>query len=158
MTDDTKQLFLADRARALATVILTRRDDLTIVETKQTTGLDLHVYIDREDKPMRLALGIQLRAVASEMTAENANKVLGPTIGQFQGMRKFTYPVCLFFFAMRKEQAYFSWLAEPVITDVGPKLVHHTKANCVELTDELLGRVVGRIVDWYDALESVLIA
>jgi hypothetical protein len=158
MTDDAKELFLADRVRAFATVILTRRDDLTIAETKQSTGLDFHVYIDREGKPMRLAFGVLLRGVSSPMTADNANKVLGPTMGQFQGMRKFTYPVCLFFFSMRDERAYFSWLAEPVLTEGAPKLIHHAKATCVELTDELLGQVVERIVGWYDAVEAVLIA
>jgi hypothetical protein len=158
MTDEAKALFLADRVRVLATVVLTRRDDLTVAETKQSTGLDLHVYIDREDKPMRLAFGVLLRGVASPMTADNANRVLGPTMGQFQGMRKFTYPVCLFFFTMRDEKAYFSWLAEPVLTDGAPKLVHHARTNCVELTDDLLGHVVERIVGWYDAVETLLIA
>jgi hypothetical protein len=158
MTDEAKELFLADRVRALATVLLTRRDDLTIAETKQSTGLDLHVYIDREDKPMRLAFGVLLRGVATPMTAEAASKALGPTMGQFQGLRKFTYPVCLFYFTMRDDRAYFAWLAEPVLTGGGPKLVHHGKADCVELTDDLLNQVVERIVEWYDAVEAVLIA
>jgi hypothetical protein len=79
-------------------------------------------------------------------------------LGQFQGMRKFTYPVCLFFLTMREEQAYSSWLAEPVVNKGAPKLIHHTKADCVELTDELLGQVVNQIVGWYDAVEAVLIA
>ena len=157
MTNETKEHFIADRVRALATIILTRRDDLTIAETKQSTGLDYHVYIDREDKPMRLAFGVLLRGVSTPMTPENANKVLGPTMGHFQGLRKFTYPVCLFFFTMRDEKAYFSWLAEPVLTDAGPKLVHHDKANCVELTDELLEQVVEGVVNWYDAVETLLI-
>jgi hypothetical protein len=73
-------------------------------------------------------------------------------------MRKFTYPVCLFFFSMRDEQAFFSWLAEPVLADGAPKLVHHGKANCVELTDEKLDQVVEQVVAWYDAVEVVLIA
>jgi hypothetical protein len=158
MTTDAKKLFIADRVRALATVILTRRHDLHIEETKSTTGLDFHVYVDREDKPMRLAFGVLLRGVSSPMTTANANMVLGPTMGQFQGMRKFTYPVCLFFFTMRDEQALFSWLAEPVVTGSGPKLVHHVKTNCVPLHDELLDDVVKRVVNWYDAVESVLIA
>src|SRR5882724_12920095 len=117
MTNDSKKRFVAERARVLATIILTRRGDLTIVDTKKDTGLDLHVYIDREDKPMRLMFGVLLRGVHSPVTVEQANRVLGPTMAQFQGMRKFTYPVCLFFFTMRGEQAFFSWLAEPVVTD-----------------------------------------
>ena len=72
-------------------MILTR-SDLTIVDTKKDTGLDFHVYIDREDKPMRLTFGILLRGVSSPVTAEQANKVLGPTMGQFQGMRNVHRP------------------------------------------------------------------
>ena len=75
-------------------------------------------------------------------------------MGQFRGMRKFTYPVCLFLFTMRDEEGFFSWLAEPVVTGGAPKLVHHDQVNCVELTDDLLSQVVG----WYDAVEAVLIA
>ena len=62
--------------------------------------------------------------------------------------RKFTCPVCLFFFTMSDERAYFSWLAEPVLTDGAPKLIHDGKADCVELTDDRLDRVVERIVEW----------
>jgi hypothetical protein len=114
--------------------------------------------VEREDKPMRLVFGVLLRGVPSPTTAEEANKALGPTVGFFQGLRKFTYPVCLFFFTVREEQAFFSWLAEPVVNGGGPKLVHHTRANCVELTDALVGGVVDRVVAWYDAVEAVLIA
>ena len=158
MTNDSREQLMAERLRALATVILTRRGDLTIVETKRDTGIDFHVSIDREDKPMRLTFGILLRGMPSSVTVEQANQILGPTIGQFQGMRKFTYPVCLFFLTMRDEQAFFSWLAEPVLTGGAPKLVHHDKAHCVPLTDELLEQVIEQIVAWYDAVEAVLIA
>ena len=39
MTDEAKQLFLADRVRALAAVILTRRDDLTIPRARFAEAL-----------------------------------------------------------------------------------------------------------------------
>ncbi len=138
--------------------MLTRRPDLILAETKQGTGLDQHVSVDREDKPMRLTFGVLLRGAWSPATAAQANKVLGPAMGQFRGMRKFTYPVCLLFFTMREERAFFSWLAEPVVTDTGPKLVHHETAKCVEFSDELLAQVVAQVVAWYDAVEAVLIA
>ena len=158
MTSETNERYLGGQVRSRANVILTRRDDLRVVETKEQTGLDMHVYVDREDKPMRLVFGVLLRGAASPTTADQANKVLGPTMGFFQGLRKFTYPVCLFFFTVRDEQAFFSWLAEPVVNGDGPKLVHHTQANCVALTDAFLGEVVDRVVAWYDAVESMLIA
>jgi hypothetical protein len=149
---------LAERVRALATVILTRRGDLTIVDTKRDTGLDLHVSIDREDKSMRLTFGVLLRGLPTSVTIEQANRALAPTMAQFQGMRKFTYPVCLLVFTLREEQAFYSWLAEPIVTGGAPKLVHHTKAQCVPLTDELLGQVIEQVIAWYDAVEAVLIA
>jgi hypothetical protein len=158
MTDEAREQLLAEQVRALATIILTRRGDLTVRETRRDTGLDFHVHIDREDKPMRLVFGVLLRGVPSPVTAGQANKVLGPTMGQFRGMRKFTYPVCLFLFTLREEQAFFSWLAEPVVTGGAPKLLHREKAACVELTDEQLSRVVEEVVAWYDAVEAVLIA
>jgi hypothetical protein len=107
---------------------------------------------------MRLTFGVLLRAVPSPVTPEHANQVLGPTMGQFLGMRKFTYPVCLLFFTMREEQEFFSWLAEPTLTEGAPKLVHHLSPNCVPLTNELLDQIVEAIVAWYDAVEAVLIA
>jgi len=157
VTNDSKEQFLGERVRALATIVLTRRGDLAIVETKKDAGLDFHVYIDREDKSMRLMFGVLLRGVPSPVSIDHANKILEPTMGQFQGMRKFTYPVCLFFFTMREEQAFFSWLAEPVVNGAVPKLVHHAIANCVELTNERLDQVVDAIVSWYDSVEFVLI-
>jgi hypothetical protein len=158
VTNDSIEQLLGERVRALATIVLTRRGDLSVVETKKDTDLDFHVYIDREDKPMRLMFGVLLRGVPSPVTIDHANKILGPTMGQFQGMRKFTYPVCLFFFTMREEQAFFSWLAEPVVNGSMPKLVHRDTANCVELTNERLDQAVDAIVAWYDSVEAVLIA
>jgi hypothetical protein len=153
-----KEQSLGEWAKAAAKVILTRRDDLVIVDTKDETGLDFHVQIDREEKSMRLIFGVLLRVVPSPVTPNHANKVLRPTMGQFQGMRKFTYPVCLFFLTMRDDQELFSWLAEPTLTDGVPKLVHHEVANCVPVTRELLDQFVEGIVAWYDAVEAVLIA
>ncbi len=158
MTEASKAKLLADRVRAMATVVLTRRDDLMIAETKRGTGLDLQVVIDRDDKPMRLAFGVLLRGISSTATAPRANGALGPTMGHFQGLRKFTYPVCLFFFTMQEDQEFFCWLAEPVMTPDGPKLVHHDKAACVEFTRELLDQIVERVIEWYDAVETLLIA
>jgi hypothetical protein len=73
VADDFKDRFLAERARAMATVILTRRDDLTIAETKDDTGLDYHVYVGRGGKAVRAMFGVLLRGVMSPVTPEHAN-------------------------------------------------------------------------------------
>jgi hypothetical protein len=152
-----KERFLAERARALATVYLTRRNDLTVTETKEVTGLDYHVYVDREGDPMRLVFGVLLRATFEPVTAEHANKVLGPTVGHFHRLGGFTYPVCLLYFTMRDDQAFFAWLAEPVIDEAGaPKLLLPNKTDCKVLTQAVLDAAVTRVVEWYDALQAAL--
>jgi hypothetical protein len=72
--------------RTWASSILTRRDNLRPVQTTEQTGLDMHVYVAREDKPMRLVFGVLLRGVPAPTTAEQANKILGPRMGVFQGL------------------------------------------------------------------------
>ncbi len=89
---------------------------------------------------------------------EGANEVLKPTMAQFNGMGKFLYPVCLLFFTMREEQELISWLAEPVVENGTPKLVHHKTASCVELTREALDDAVERVVAWYDAVRPMMVA
>jgi hypothetical protein len=102
----------------------------------------LHVTIDREDKTKRLVFGVVVHGAGGSTIGSGANRMLGPTMGRFAGLRKFAYPVCLFFFTMGDDQAYFSWLAEPIVADGAPKLVQHEKARCVELTNEVLNEAV----------------
>src|SRR3954466_8848124 len=106
MTGETNERYLGSQVRSRANVILTRRDDLRVVETKEQTGLDVHVYVDREAQPMRIVFGVLLRGAPPPTTSEPANKVFGPTMGSFQGLRKFTYPVCLCLLWVRDEQAF----------------------------------------------------
>lgn len=158
MTEAATKQLLAERLRALATVVLTRIPELTLAEARAETGLDLLVTIDREDKSMRLVFGVLLRSASSPVSAEQVNALLAPTVRQFQGMRKFTYPVCLFAFTTGEEQAWFTWLAEPVVDGGAPKLRHRSAPHWVELTDVLLAKVLEQVVAWYDAVETVLIA
>jgi hypothetical protein len=160
MTDEAKERFLADRVRALAAVRLTRRDDLTTGETRQGTGLDLHVYIDRKDKPMRLAFGVLLRGVASPTTADGGRREQGPgpDDGPVSGDAEIHVPRLSVLLHDAGRGGLLLVARRAGADRRPPKLVHHGKADCVELTDDLLGQVVERIVGWYDAVEGVLIA
>jgi len=159
VVDDFKERFLADRARALATVLLTRRDDLTIDEAPGDAGLDFLVHVRRDGKPVRPMFGVLLRAAVAPATVEQANKILTPTVASFQRLGRFTYPVCLFFFTMREDQAFFAWLAEPILGEDGSPRLHPPKqADCRELDNDGLDAIVDRVLAWYDALEAELIA
>ncbi len=65
MGNEPRTGYLADQVRVRAAMVLSRRGDLTVVETKKDTGLDFHVYVEREDRDMRLMFGVFLRGVPS---------------------------------------------------------------------------------------------
>ena len=106
MTDEFKQLLLRDWAKAAATVVLTRRDDLTIGGIEKELGIDFRVFIDREDDWMRPSFGVLARAIPPTVTTDQANQLLGSTVAEFLGMTGITVPTCLLFFTMREDQGF----------------------------------------------------
>jgi len=157
MTEEAKRLFVADRAVVMAAVIMMRRDDLTINKAKTGSGLDLLVSINRDPRTNQFDFGVKLLGAMPTMSVEDVNASINSELAG-HGARKYSIPACLFFCTMRDDQAFFTWLAEPVLTDGTPRLIHHTQADCVELTNDRLEQVVERIVTWYDAVAGVMVA
>jgi hypothetical protein len=156
MAKDFKDAFLAERVRALATVYLTRRDDLRI-ETKEGLGLDFLVYILKEEDPSQRPFGVLLRAEMAPVTPEQANALLHPSVSSFRELGTFPYPVCLFFFTMRDDKGYFTWLLEPLVNGQGkPRLRARSEADCKPLDREAIDRIVATVDHWYDALYADL--
>jgi hypothetical protein len=148
-----KEWFVAERARSLAAVFLTRRRELDLEDSKEETGLDFHVRIVHDHRPTGKSFGVLLRGAMSPVTEANANKVLRSTVASFGSKGPFHYPVCLFFFTMRDDQGYSTWLLEPVITDPGiPKLIHRTEPDCRKLDDNALDHIIATVDTWYDVL------
>jgi hypothetical protein len=148
-----KEWFIADRARNLAVVFLTRRADLDVQDIKEDTGLDYLVQIVPDHRPTGKTFGILLRGAMSPVTEEQANQVLKPTAASFGKLGPFYYPGCLFFFTMRDDQGYYTWLLEPVITARGsPKLAYRPDPDCRELDDAALDHIVSTVNAWYDVL------
>ena len=56
MSSDTNERYIGGQVRSRANVILTRRDDLRVVQTKEQTDLDLHVYVDRESNGIQAGM------------------------------------------------------------------------------------------------------
>jgi hypothetical protein len=151
MAKGFKEWFVADRARALATVYLTRRDDLAITDTKEQTGIDFLVSLRRNGKPSGRAFGVYLRGAMSPVSVDHANRVLKPSVDAFQRLGEFPYPVCLFFFTMVNDKGYFAWLVEPIIADGKPRLVQKRAPECAEMNEHTVDRIVEFVSAWYDA-------
>lgn len=153
--EDRQEWFVGERTLALAMVTLTRRDDLVVMNAPQGVGLKFIVYITKEkgERSVR-QFGVFLRGTKSPVTVSHLDKVLRPTMHSFLGIGQFPYPVCLFHFTMDDDKGYYTWVAEPTVTDEGPRLLMHESAHCRRLDRRALDEIVGKVDRWYDAFFS----
>jgi hypothetical protein len=152
------QWFVAERARALAMVLLTRRQDLVVSETKQDTGLDYSVTIRARDaignRPFGIYMGASMAPVA---TLSEANQQLKPVLDKARSAGPFFFPVCIFYFTVKDSQGYYSWAYEPVVPAEGQlRLAANERPACRKLGDEGLDEIVALVNRWYDRFSATM--
>jgi hypothetical protein len=149
--NENRQRLIRERVMALAVMHLTRRPDLKVSEVDEDIGLDLRVRIQRPEGGLR-EFGVELRGAWSRVTREHANSVLGVAVRQAQRYGPFVFPVCMFFFTMEETQGWYTWVAEPVISEAGKaRLKYHQEASCEPLDHRALDVIVEKVNRWYDA-------
>jgi hypothetical protein len=116
MNAEFKEWFVMERARALAIVTLTRRDDLHVKETKEENGLDYTVRIKTGGNAGDRPFGVYLGAGMTPVTLEGADKQVKPVLGKVRSIGPFHFPVCVFYFRVKEDQDYYCWAYEPVVT------------------------------------------
>jgi hypothetical protein len=153
-----REMFVAKRARALAMILLTRREDLLIEEVKDDIGLDYIVRFHSEGKEGLREFGIELRGVWAAVTKEQADEQLRPPMQQMKRYGPFLRPVCLFFFTMENDGAWYTWVAEPIESEDGkPLLRSRDEPDCRQLDKRVLKEIIERVDGWHDAIFSRLI-
>lgn len=147
-----QQRFVADRARALAVVYLTRRDDLIVTEETGDVGVDLWVTLNLEDNEGHRKFGVELRGSWAAVTADHANKILRTSMQRTLRYGPFPFPVVVFLFTMENNQGWYTWAAEPVVSPAGDfELLQHADASCRPLDTEVIDRIVESVDRWYNA-------
>jgi len=152
----TQQRLMEARARALATVLLTRREGTLVRDVSDASagsGIDICATLVSEKKPGLRQLGVQLRWQFEPVTAEQGNDTLRADGGwqKLIGSGPFRFPVLVFFFTMRDDSAWYSWVAEPVVEDGKAKLPLRPEPDCQRLTDDSLEELLDHVDAWYDA-------
>jgi hypothetical protein len=148
--------YIPERTRALATMYLTRRPDLT-VKFERDTGLDILVEIGGRAGVEWRAFGVVLLGSMSKTTISGANKYLNKNakwLNRGELIHRIPSPTCLFYFTMKDDAGYYTWMAEPIVKDDAAKLKFHTTADCRLLDRAGLDEIVSRVNDWYNALYS----
>jgi hypothetical protein len=147
------EILAAERARALAIILLTNREDLRIIEPKAGDPV-IHflVEIDKSPRAALRTFGVVWDAQIPPSTDVQANRALKPILERLAGVIEYTFPVCLFYFTMQDDRARYTWVAEPVVgADDRPDLVIRRDARCSPLDPEAINAIVVRVEAWYDA-------
>jgi hypothetical protein len=143
---------IGERVRALAIILLTRREDVSILEVTEELGLDFIVTLNHEEKPGLRQFGVKLAGAWTKVTAEHANAVLYPTMQKILRYGPFPYPVVLFFFTMQNGEGWYTWATEPRLTkDGGFELRANEEASCHPLDDDAVDEIIRRVDAWHDA-------
>ena len=147
-----QQRFVAERARTLAVVYLTRREDLIITEETADVGVDLWVTLNLEENEGHRKFGVELRGSWKAVTADHVNKTLYPSMQRMLRYGPFPFPVVLFCFTMENNEGWYTWVAEPVVSPSGDfGLVQHGEASCHPLNTKAIDKIVEAVDRWYDA-------
>ena len=159
MSKNGNEWFLSERAKAMAWMHLTQRDDLLVTRAGADIGLDYLVSLTKQkEKPSLRQFSVILRAARKAVNPERLDKLLRPSMESWQKVGEYPYPVCLFYFTMEDNQGYYTWVAEPILTDDGkPRLKCHAAASCKPLDRPALDRIVSQVSAWYDAFFSTIV-
>lgn len=148
----------AMRAEQLAAIYLTRRDDLRVVAepTSLKSGrLDILVSITHDERKTPRLFAVEVKA---RLDASHRYEVLRDAIQQGHRQLFLGMPVCLFFFAMKNDEGFYTWLVKPEITENGRPVLRLSEYDAnrehrprfEELTDCAIDEIVQRVDEWYD--------
>jgi hypothetical protein len=153
-----REAFIEKRARALALLLLTRREDLLIEEVKEDIGLDYLVRFPTKGKGGLRELGVAVRGAWAAVTKAQADKALRLSMRVMKRHGSFVRPVCLFFFTMEDDGAWYIWVAEPVVSEDGKALLRSCdEPDCRQLDKRAFKEILARVDSWHDALLLTLI-
>jgi hypothetical protein len=155
MTSATRRI-LTERAPALATMYLTRRDDLSINYGHKEWGVDLVVDIINVVNGRRTGgrmFGVQLKCSREPIPIDAANRTFKPSVVGSYKKPQLPFPVLIFYYTLDDNEAYYGWILEPVVRDDGSaKLERRKTALCTKLDRKELDSIVEKVARWYDAL------
>jgi len=154
-----------ERAEALATLFLTRRNDVEIIPSGRygrDASYDLLVRIATAHTATDTTFGVEVKGVRSIKRRGKNAFVVNYTRSE---LRDTGLPSCIFLFAVDDEQGYYRWLFEPVISlhdtaelHFGMTITHDDLAQrerivardeFAPLTDRAIDTIVEQVKHWY---------
>jgi hypothetical protein len=150
--ETTAPWYIEKRAESLAIVYLTRRDDLIISQPTLDKGLDFLITITKDGISSGRLFGVEVKATVSTSGLIQHNDIikLKTNINTYF-FRDFPFPVCLFFFTLDNDKAYYKWILEPNINESNNVcLIFNENKELKKLDDKEIANIISRVNSWYD--------
>ncbi len=143
----------------MALVLLTSRDDLTVTDVGDDSGIDLLVSI-RKDKIRAIEqFGVILKGTIREANSPSkASRELDTLMSESSRIEPITIPICVFFFSMVNDAGYYAWLYEPTNIKGIDKLRRHSQLDCKRLDEESLDEIVKVVNRYFESLSRSLVS
>ena len=146
--------FVEQRSEALATLLLSRRDDVVVREVdKHDSGVDLTVLLREDNEITPKYFVVQIKGTTD---LEGREWMKGVShLFAFEEKQHYV-PSCIFVVDVRANKIVYSWIAEPSTVDDKAVLKLHNIGNYRDLTLEEVDKIVQQVRDWYDVLSKNL--
>lgn len=154
------------RAETLATIYLTRHDDLDVIPESRfsrNARFDLRVMVIDTDAPDDTAFAVETKGVHHAVVPKrNRFRIRYET----NLIHPSDLPICVFLFDVDTEEGYYLWLFEPVLSGDHVRLRPHPAfanlrapsngrfivlAEFARLDDAAIDEIVRRVKEWYRA-------
>ena len=143
------QDFINERAKHLAVVYLTRRQDLVTERMTADYGFDILVTILRDKLPTGRVFGVQVKGQdkAFKDIQELSLSFTGKETNYFLDL---PFPVCVFLFTMEDDRGYYRWIRYTV-SESNQVLRSIEQDRWYPLDEHEIGQIVDDVNAWYDA-------
>ena len=160
MSESIKK-FIAQRAELLATLFLTRREEVEIVRLGDKSDELFDFYINvkaAEGKGNTFGrIGVKTYGVSPAIAdAAAAKKLVHKRIEDPQAMPRIPIPVVVMLFSMENDEGYYGWLKEPQVQGEHPLLVIPQTVDMKPLDTKAVNEIVDRSLEWSTRLWTLL--
>jgi hypothetical protein len=154
--------FLERRALALATVLLTRHPNVTVVSPQNDVGYDLEVRIASGSVFAGRMFAIELKARRALIDVGTKTDPMHIKLREplrralrdgVRRLRDLPFPLLYMVFAMDTDRAFFGWLREPETRKL--KLATPPIEIAESWSDHTHRQIVERVEAWYEKRASV---
>jgi hypothetical protein len=145
--------FIEERALAFVSLVLTKRNEVRVQPyVGRDMALDLLVEVLKDGKPTLRFFGVHMVPYMDLPNTQNADERVLSHLGR--DPLEASLPLCVFVIGVRKPEAIYRWVVEPVVEAGRALLPRDVEANWQILDEAGAARMIGQVNAWYDALNG----